>query len=79
MQTVAFTGRIDGVTRKRAEILARNLGWCVSKKITHNTTAVIVGTMDNSRLHGDDSAKLRKAKAQGMRMISAAEFLDMVK
>ena len=78
MQTVVFTGRIDGMPRKHAEILARNLGWCVSKKITHNTTAVVVGEMDNSRLHGDDSAKLKKAKAQGMRMISAAEFLDMV-
>lgn len=78
MQTVAFTGRIEGVTRKRAEILARNLGWCVSKKITHNTTAVIVGTMDNSRLQGDDSEKLKKAKSQGMRMISAAEFLEMI-
>lgn len=78
MQTIAFTGRIEGMPRKRAEILARNLGWCVSKKITHNTTAVIVGEMDNSRLHGDDSEKFKKAKAQGMRMISAAEFLDMV-
>ena len=78
MTTVTFTGRIEGVPRKRAEILARDLGWCVSKKITHNTTAVIVGEMDNSRLHGDDSAKLKKAKAEGMRMISAAEFLNMV-
>lgn len=78
MQTVAFTGRIDGIPRKRAEILARDLGWCVSKKITHNTTAVIVGAMDNSRLHGDDSEKLKKAKSQGMRMISAAEFLEMI-
>lgn len=63
--------------RKRAEILARNLGWCVSKKITHNTAAVIVGKMDNSRLHGDDSAKLKKAKAQGIRLISENEFLGM--
>lgn len=78
MQTVAFTGRIDGMTRKRAEILARNIGWCVSKKITHNTTAVIVGKMDNSRLHGEYSEKLKKAKVQGMRMISEAEFLSIV-
>lgn len=78
MATIAFTGRIDGMPRKRAEILARNLGWCVSRKITHNTTAVIVGKMDNSRLHGEDSAKLKKAKSQGIKMISAAEFLGMV-
>lgn len=75
---VAFTGTLKSMKRKDAEKAASDLGWYVGKKITKRTTAVIVGAMDNSRLHGDDSAKLRKAKAQGMRMISAAEFLEMI-
>ena len=78
METVVFTGTLKSMPRKKAEILARNVGWCVSKKITRTTTAVIVGKMDNSRLHGEDSEKFKKAKSKGIRMISAAEFLDMV-
>lgn len=78
METVVFTGTLKSMPRKKAEILARNIGWCVSKKITHNTTAVIVGKIDNSRLHGEDSDKFKKAKSQGIKMISEAEFLGMV-
>lgn len=78
METVVFTGTLKSMPRKKAEILARNIGWCVSKKITHNTTAVIVGKMDNSRLHGEDSDKFKKAKSKGIRLISENEFLAMV-
>ena len=75
---VAFTGALKSMKREDAEKAASDLGWYVGRKITKKTTAVIVGTMGNSRLHGDDSEKLKKAKAQGMRMISEAEFLEMI-
>ncbi len=70
-KTFVFTGGLDKMTRPEAEELVRNLGGHSSSSVSKQTDYVVVGT--------EPGSKYEKAKKLGVKTISEAEFLKLVK
>jgi len=70
-KTFVFTGGLDKLTRPEAEEMVRNLGGHPSSSVSKQTDFVIVGH--------EPGSKFDKAKKLGVKCITEAEFLKMVK
>ena len=66
-----FTGALESITREEAKERIRKLGGGVSDTVSKNTNFLIVGL--------NPSSKLKKAKDLGVKVISEAEFLKILK
>jgi len=70
-KTIVFTGGLESMTREQAEALVRKLGANPSSSVSKNTDLVVAGEKAGS--------KLEKARQLGVRVISEAEFIDLLK
>jgi len=70
-RTVVFTGELKQFTRQEAENLIRHLGGSASSSVSKKTDIVVVGENPGS--------KYLKAKELGVKIISEAEFKEMIK
>jgi DNA ligase (NAD+) len=70
-KTFVFTGGLDKISRTDAEELVRKLGGHSSSSVSKQTDYVVVGH--------EPGSKYDKAKKLGVKTISEAEFLKMVK
>jgi len=68
---VVFTGELKQLTRSQAQALVRSHGGSVGSSVTQKTTLVIAGKAAGS--------KAEKAKALGVKIVSEAEFMKVVK
>ena len=69
-KTVVFTGTLATMTRDEAEAQAERLGAKVTKSVSRKTDFVVVGA--------DAGSKAAKAAELGVRMLSEAEWREMV-
>jgi DNA ligase (NAD+) len=67
---LVFTGALDSLTRAQAEARVVELGGIVSSTVTADTDYVVVGAKPGR--------KLAAAKARQIRLLSEAEFLDLL-
>lgn len=70
-KTVAFTGRLEAVSRKQAAAIARELGASVSLTVSRDTDLVVAGN--------DASHKLDAAGKKGIPVVSETEFFELVR
>lgn len=70
-KTLVVTGTIPGIARSQAEESIRELGGSVSSSVSKSTYALVVGDSPGS--------KLQKARGLGIRIITADEFLGMIR
>ncbi len=69
-KTIVVTGTLEKLDRKKIEDVIVKLGGKASSSVSRKTSFVVAG--DNA------GSKLDKAKELGVRVISEAEFLDMI-
>ena len=69
-KTIVFTGTLNTITRMEAKNSAENLGARVSGSVSSKTDLVIIG--DNA------GSKAKKAAELGIKMISEAEWIQLV-
>jgi DNA ligase (NAD+) len=69
-QSIVFTGELSQWSRTQAEALVRRLGGSPSSSVSRRTAYVVAGEAPGS--------KLAKAKALGVRVISEAQFRQLV-
>ncbi len=70
-KTIVFTGEMPGFTRPQAEQLARQHGAKTSGSVSAKTSFVVAAHAAGS--------KLKKAQELGVKILTPAEFLDMIK
>jgi DNA ligase (NAD+) len=70
-KTIVFTGTLETMTRSEAKVKAESLGAIVAGDISRKTDFVIAGPGAGS--------KEQKAKELGIRLLSEAEWIEMVK
>ena len=70
-KTVVFTGTLEQMTRAEAKTLAQKLGAKVAGSVSNHTDYVIVGA--------DAGSKAKKATELGIKTLSEAEFLKVIK
>ena len=70
-KTVVLTGTLTNYSRKQAEALLEKLGAKLSSSVSKNTDFVIAGESAGS--------KLEKAKTLGIKVLTEAEFLELIK
>jgi len=70
-KTFVFTGTLPTLERTAAEEMVRNLGGNAGSSVSKNTDYVVAGENAGS--------KLAKAEDLGVKVISEAEFLKMIK
>ena len=70
-KTFVFTGGLEKMTRPEAEELVRSLGGHPSSSVSKQTDYVVAGS--------EPGSKFDKAKKLGVKIISEAEFLKLVK
>jgi DNA ligase (NAD+) len=68
-KTVVFTGALEGMTRDRAERLVQELGGHSARAVSHTTDLVVVGSTPG--------AKLRRARAAGVPVMTEREFVTL--
>ena len=69
-KTIVFTGTLDGLSRERAETMAREAGAHVASSVSKQTDYVVVG--------GDPGSKAAKAEALGVSVITKEAFLKLL-
>ena len=70
-QSVAFTGRLETMTRREAERLVERHGGRAARTLTRATDTVVAGTAPGS--------KLDRARALGVAIVSEGEFLRRIR
>lgn len=70
-KTVVFTGTLETLTRSEAKAKAASLGAKVAGSVSAHTDFVVVGA--------DAGSKAKKAQELNIQMLTAQEFLDMIK
>jgi DNA polymerase III subunit epsilon len=81
-ENLVFTGALS-LTRKDAAKIAANLGCNVGNSISKNTSILVVGTQDATKLAGyEKSSKHRKAeeliqKGTSIKILSEKDFIEM--
>ncbi len=82
-EVMVFTGKLEKPRREAAE-MASIIGFKVDPRVTKNTTMLVVGDQDISRLEGHEkSSKHRKAeelilKGKSIRILGETDFLNLV-
>ena len=71
-QSFVVTGTLTDMGREEAEDLLREKGATVTSSVTKNTTALIAGAMPGT-------SKVTKAEKLGIKIISEAEFRELIK
>ena len=71
-QSFVVTGTLTDLGREEAEDLLREKGATVTSSVTKNTTALIVGAKPGA-------SKVTKAEKLGIKIISEAEFCELIK
>ena len=71
-QSFVVTGTLTDMGRKEAEDLLREKGATVTSSVTKNTTALIAGAKPGA-------SKVTKAEKLGIKIISEAEFRELIK
>lgn len=71
-QSFVVTGTLTDMGREEAEDLLREKGATVTSSVTKNTTALIAGTKPGA-------SKVTKAEKLGIKIISEAEFRELIK
>lgn len=71
-QSFVVTGTLTDLGREEAEDLLREKGATVTSSVTKNTTALIVGAKPGA-------SKITKAEKLGIKVISEAEFHELIK
>ena len=69
-KTMVFTGTLEKMTRDEAEALAERLGAKVTKSVSKKTDFVVVGA--------DAGSKAAKAAELGVKVLTEAEWLELV-
>ena len=69
--TVVLTGKLETMSREEASEIIENLGGQTASSVSKNTSLVIAGPKEGS--------KLTKAQSLGIKIISEQEFLEMIK
>ena len=81
-ESIVFTGSIS-IPRSQAAMMASKLGCFATNTVTKNTTILIVGLQDSSKLAGyEKSAKHRKAeelleKGLKIKILSEEDFAEL--
>lgn len=84
-KTIIFTGTLDSMVRKDAEMMVKDIGGLTGKGVTVETNFLVVGETDYSRYgEGYSSNKMKKAekllsKGQDIEMLTEGQFLDMIR
>jgi DNA polymerase-3 subunit epsilon len=82
-ETIVFTGALN-IPRREAAVISSNAGCNVKDNVNKETTILVVGELDKSRLAGfEKSSKQRKAeelilKGHELRILSERDFYDLV-
>ena len=82
-ESIVFTGRLS-INRQQAADLSAEAGCDVTSGVTKNTSLLVVGNQDLSRLPGyEKSGKHRKAEelqanGQPLRILIESDFLDLI-
>lgn len=82
-ESVVFTGALE-IPRKEASILASSVGCNVESGVTKNTTLLVVGDQDISKLAGKEksrkhiNAEMKILKGQNIRILMESDFKVMV-
>ena len=83
-KTVVFTGTLQSLVRKEAQIIVLEIGGHCSQGVNAETNYLIIGDQDYSRFgEGFKSSKIKKAekylsKGQQIELLSEAQFLEMI-
>jgi len=70
-KTFVLTGTLEGLARDDAKVKIRELGGDVSESVSKKTDFVVVGA--------EAGSKLQKAESLGIKILSEAEFLKLIK
>ena len=71
--TVCFTGKLEHLLRQEAAAMARRAGYDVASSVSRDLTYLVTNTP------ASQSTKNRKADEYGVKKITEAEFLKMVR
>ena len=71
--TVCFTGKLDRLLRQEAAAMARRAGYGVVSSVSRHLTYLV------TNCPGSQSSKNRKADEYGIKKITEAEFMELVK
>ena len=69
-KTFVFTGELEQLTREQAQNLAKENGAKVSGSVSGKTYAVVTGK--------EAGSKLKKAQELGVKILTEAEFLNLI-
>ena len=69
-KTFVFTGELETLTREQAQNLAKENGAKVSGSVSSKTYAVVAGK--------DAGSKLKKAQELSVKVLTEAEFLELI-
>ena len=83
-KNIAFTGKLQSMTRSEAEVIVSDLGGNFQKTVTLSTNILVVG-LEDPRVVGPDgkSNKIKKAehinsKTNNIEVIDEKEFIQMI-